>query len=229
MVALIAALAGLDEHHGSAEKVPIGAGEGHAGCARATGGAATAIPAHPAVVGPVQASAPAAGVGQAVWFGGLVRTRALPSFLHRDGHRAAGPNVAQACLLDQLTPSVVIGDARRNAHPTGPGTLGPGGDLNHTLIPQLTPDGQVLISMWFVPFASNFQQLIAQGAFLLVGFVRVQLPVRFGIRLSVRIARVGYEGVGSVSRRQGSAVRWGHNSGSLMAVDAETALAWHLH
>lgn len=81
MVALIAALAGLDEHHGSTEKVPIRAGEGHIGCARATGGAATAIPAHPAVVGPVQASAPAAGVRQAVRLGGLVRTRALPSFL----------------------------------------------------------------------------------------------------------------------------------------------------
>lgn len=81
MVALITALAGLDEHDGSTEKVPVGAGEGHAGCARATRGAAAAVPAHPAVVGPVQASTSAASVGQAMRLWGLVCTRALPSFL----------------------------------------------------------------------------------------------------------------------------------------------------
>lgn len=84
MVALVAALAGLDEHHGPVEAFAIRAGEGHAGSACTTGWAATAIPTHTAVVGPVQASAPAAGIGEAVWLRGLMRTRALPSFLWRE-------------------------------------------------------------------------------------------------------------------------------------------------
>lgn len=37
VVALVAALAGLDEHHGPVEAFAVRAGEGHAGCARATG------------------------------------------------------------------------------------------------------------------------------------------------------------------------------------------------
>lgn len=37
MVALVAALAGLDEHHGPAEAFAVGAGEAHAGGASATG------------------------------------------------------------------------------------------------------------------------------------------------------------------------------------------------
>lgn len=81
MVALIAALAGLDEHDGSVEALAVGAGEGHAGGACAAGRAAAAIPAYATVVGPVQTSAPAASIGQAVRLRGLVGTRALPSFL----------------------------------------------------------------------------------------------------------------------------------------------------
>lgn len=81
VVALVAALAGLDEHHGSVEAPAVGAGEGHGGRAGAAGGAAAAVPAHAAVVGPVQAGAPAAGVGQAVRLRGLVGTGTLPSFL----------------------------------------------------------------------------------------------------------------------------------------------------
>lgn len=87
MVALVAALAGLDEHHGPVEAFAVGAGEGDAGGACTTGRAAAAVPAHAAVVGPVQASAPAAGVGQAVWFRRLVGTRALSSFLWRENER----------------------------------------------------------------------------------------------------------------------------------------------
>lgn len=37
MVALVAALAGLDEHHGPVEALAVGAGEGHARGTRATG------------------------------------------------------------------------------------------------------------------------------------------------------------------------------------------------
>lgn len=70
-------------------------------------------------------------------------TRALPPFLDRDGHGAAGPNVAQTRLLDQLTPSIVVGDTRGDAHPTAPRTLRPGSCLNHTLIPQLGPSCKV--------------------------------------------------------------------------------------
>lgn len=83
MVALMATLAGLDEHHGPAEAFAIRAGKGHAGSTCATGRAATAIPAYTTVVGSVQASAPAASIGQTVWLRGLMCTRALPSFLCR--------------------------------------------------------------------------------------------------------------------------------------------------
>lgn len=81
VVALVAALAGLDEHHGPAKAFPIGAGEGHAGRARAAGRAAAAVSADAAVVGPVQAGAPAASVGEPVRLRGFVGARALPSFL----------------------------------------------------------------------------------------------------------------------------------------------------
>lgn len=60
VVALVAALAGLDEHHGPAEVFSVGADKRHAGRTSATGGATTAIPTDSAVVGPVKAGAPAA-------------------------------------------------------------------------------------------------------------------------------------------------------------------------
>lgn len=59
--------------------------------------------------------------------------------LDRDRHGAAGPNVAQARLLDQLTPGIVVGNTRGDAHPTAPRTLGPGSSLNHALISHLPP------------------------------------------------------------------------------------------
>lgn len=74
-----------------------------------------------------------------MWLRGLMGTRALPSFLDRDRHGAAGPNVAQARLLDQLTPGIVVGNTRGDAHPTAPRTLGPGSSLNHALISHLPP------------------------------------------------------------------------------------------
>lgn len=228
VVALIAALAGLDEHHGPVEAFTVRAGEGHAGGARATGGAAAAVPAHAAVVGPVEASAPAAGVGQAVRLRGLVGTGALPSFLDGDRHGAARPNVAQARLLGQLTPGIVIGNTRGDAHPTAPGTLGPGSSLNHTLISHLPPGRQVLVSTWLVPLAPHLHQLVAKGVLLLFGLVGVQLPVRFRVRLWVRVSWVGDEGVKRVGWRLGSAVHRRHHGRPLVAVDAQAALARHL-
>lgn len=84
VVALVAALAGLDEHHRPVEPFAIRAGEGDGGGACTAGGAAAAIPAYTAVVGPIQASAPASSIRQPVWFRGLMGTRALSSFLDRD-------------------------------------------------------------------------------------------------------------------------------------------------
>jgi len=84
VVALVAAPARLDEHDGAAEALAVWAGERHAGGARATRRAAAAVPAHAAVVEPVLAGAPAAGLGQAVGFGGLCG-RGSTSFLQRDG------------------------------------------------------------------------------------------------------------------------------------------------
>lgn len=68
----------------------------------------------------------------------LKSTKDIPH-LDRDRHGATGPNVAQARLLDQLTPGIVIGNTRGDAHPTAPGTLGPGSSLNHALISHLPP------------------------------------------------------------------------------------------
>lgn len=81
VVALVTALARLDEHDGPAEALTIRAGKGHRGGACAPRPAATAVPAHTTVVGPVQSGAPAARVGQSVRLWGFVRTRALPSSL----------------------------------------------------------------------------------------------------------------------------------------------------
>lgn len=87
----------------------------------------------------------------------------------------------------------------------------------------------MLVSTRLVPLAPHVHQLVAKGVLLLFGFVGVQFPVRFRIRLRVRVGRVGDEGVGRVSWRLGSAVHWGHNGASLVTVDAEAALAWHLN
>lgn len=81
VVALVAALARLDEHDGPAEALAVRAGKGHGGGARAPRPAAAAVAAHAAVVGPVQPGAPAASVGQSVRLRGFVRTGALPSSL----------------------------------------------------------------------------------------------------------------------------------------------------
>lgn len=85
----------------------------------------------------------------------------------------------------------------------------------------------MLVSTGLVPLAPHLHQLVAQGV-LLFGLVGVQLPVRFRIRLWVGVGWVGNEGVRRVSWRLGSAVHWGHNGGSLVAVDAEAALTRHL-
>ena len=86
----------------------------------------------------------------------------------------------------------------------------------------------MLVSTWLVPLAPQLHQLVAHGVLLLLGFVGVQLPVGFGIRLVEGVGRVGEEGVRRVDRRLGSSVCRGHDGGSLVAVDAEAALAWYL-
>ena len=63
MAAVLAALAGLDEHGLALEALAVRAGEGHGHGARAARGAAAAIRAHAAVVGPVEADAVALAVG----------------------------------------------------------------------------------------------------------------------------------------------------------------------
>lgn len=68
----------------------------------------------------------------------LKSTKCIPH-LDRDRHGAAGPYVAKACLLDQLTAGIVIGNTRGDAYPAAPRTLRPGSGLNHTLLSQLAP------------------------------------------------------------------------------------------
>lgn len=83
VVALVAALTGLDEHDGAVEALSVGAGEGHGGGAGAAGGAAAPVPTHTAVVWSVQTSAPAARVRQALRLRGFVSARAFTAFLDR--------------------------------------------------------------------------------------------------------------------------------------------------
>lgn len=94
------------------------------------------------------------------------------------------------------------------------------------MAPSLTR--QVLVSTRLVPLAPHLHQLVAQGVLLLFVLVGVQLPVRFRVRLWVGVGRVGNERVRRVNWRLGSAVHWGYKGGTLVAVDAEAALAWHL-
>lgn len=82
----------------------------------------------------------------------------------------------------------------------------------------------MLASTSHIPLASNLHQLVPQCVLLLFGFVGVQLPERFGIRLRVGVVRVRNEGVQRVSWRLGSAVHWRHDCGSSVAVDGVTAL-----
>lgn len=86
----------------------------------------------------------------------------------------------------------------------------------------------MFVSTQFVPFAPQFHQLVAQGVLLLFVLVWVQLPVRFGIWLRVGVGRIGNEGIGLVGRGLGPAVHRRHDGGSLVAVNAKAALAWHL-
>lgn len=86
----------------------------------------------------------------------------------------------------------------------------------------------MLVSTWLVPLAPHLHQLVAQGVLVLFGFVRVQLPVGFRVRLREGVGRVRDEGVRRVRRRLGSTVHRGHDRGSLVAVDGEAALAGHL-
>lgn len=62
VVALVAALARLDEHDGFLDTLAAGAGEHHGRGAGAARGAAASVTAHAAVVGPVETSAAAACV-----------------------------------------------------------------------------------------------------------------------------------------------------------------------
>lgn len=80
----------------------------------------------------------------------------------------------------------------------------------------------------FVPFAHHLHQLVAHGVLLLLGFVGVQLPIRFGVWLGVSVGRVWNEGVRLVNRRLGSPVQSRHDAASLVAVDGEAALAGNL-
>lgn len=62
VVALVAALTGLDEHDRPVEALSIRTGEGHRGSAGAAGGAAAAVPTHTTVVWSVKTGTPAACV-----------------------------------------------------------------------------------------------------------------------------------------------------------------------
>lgn len=123
VVALVAALAGLDEHHRPVEALAVRAGECHRGSACASGRAAATVPTHATVVGSIQTSAPTASVGQTVRLRGFVSSGTFPSFLDGHGQGAAWPDVTQPRLFDQLAPGIVVGHPRRNTHPAAPGTL----------------------------------------------------------------------------------------------------------
>lgn len=114
---------------------------------------------------------------------------------------------------------------KHDALPAGRGKTD-GRSEGNTPAPSLTR--QVLVSTGLVPLAAHLHQFVAQGVLVLLGLVGVELPVGLGVRLGVRVGRVGDEGVGRVDRRLGSAVQWGHHGAAPVAVDAEAALARHL-
>lgn len=87
---------------------------------------------------------------------------------------------------------------------------------------------QVLVVTQLVPLASHLHELVAKAVLLLFVLVRVKLPERFRIWIWVGIGRIGNEWVGRVNGGLGSPVHWGNHRGSLVAVDAQAALAGHL-
>lgn len=108
----VVALAGLHKHDGPLEELSVGAGEEHGDRPCAAGRAASPVQTRPAVVGPIEACAAAAGVVQTQRLGGLLRTRTLPPLLYRHSHRTTGTNVAESGFLQQLALRVLIGDPR---------------------------------------------------------------------------------------------------------------------
>lgn len=76
----------------------------------------------------------------------------------------AGTHGADSGLFLQFALGVPVGDARRNAHPTAPGALGPFGGLEWTLLLlQMVPHWQVLVALFSFPAAGlHITQIIGQ-------------------------------------------------------------------
>lgn len=88
---------------------------------------------------------------------------------------------------------------------------------------------RLLDSTWLLPPLLHLQKLVPQGGLLLFGFVRVQLLVGFRVRLGVGVCWVRGKRVRRQRWKGGFLVAWRHNGGSLVAADAEAALAGNLH
>lgn len=98
VTAVPAAMAGLDEHGGPPEALPIRAEEGHGHGAGAARQAAAPVRANAAVVGPVGAHAHALPVGQVDGMGGLLGWRAAPAFL-RVNQKKRGEHYKRVSIL----------------------------------------------------------------------------------------------------------------------------------
>lgn len=163
--AIIVALAGLHEHDGPLEALAGGTAEQHWDRPGAAGGAAASVQTHPAVVRTVESRAAAAGVTQTERFRRLLCAGTLPPLLYRHSRRAAGTNVAESGFLHKFALRVLIGDPRRNAHPTAPRTGRPARGLRYTLTSGLLPCWQVFSAAWFVPAFLHLHELITQAVF----------------------------------------------------------------
>lgn len=124
----------------------------------------------------------------------------------------AWPYRTDSRLSLQLALRILVGDARRNAHPTAAGTLGPVSDLDWALLLlQMVPHRQVLVAMFTLPAAGlHICELIDQ---LIVRLVRIRL-VRSRMVLASGQLLLWWKHL---------MLRW-ELPGALMAVHAEAAL-----
>lgn len=208
VAAVVAAFTGLYKHGGPLEALAVRAHKGHGNGARAAWRAAPAVRAHTAVVGPVEADTHTLSVRQVDGFWGFLGWGAGLSFLGRDGQAVARPYGADPRFPLQLALRVLVGDTRGNAHPTGPGALGPVGGLEGTLLLQAVPHGQVFVAVFTLPAAMlDVCKLVGEHQ-LIFSVVRCRMVLRSGQVVLWWRNRV---------------LRW-KVPGALMAVDTEAAL-----
>lgn len=132
--AVVVARARLHEHHVLLHDLSVGALELHGQRGGSVGGAAAAVQAHAAELGPVRLGGGAAGDLELHGLGDSRRADAFFTLLNALLHLGlAGPHHAQAGLLLQSAVAVVVGDSGGNAQATRLRTGAPFGRLDQAV------------------------------------------------------------------------------------------------